>query len=808
MDEVLRSALQQYPRIEKHQKYLKPFGKQDVLGLLTLLAYRGIFEKGIHKMAIDGLAELGEEGIEELKKVLEGSYSFPDKDSAKYINRQQYEEYAILALGMLGGRESAEILGKVAQTSGDISDVFEVSKPVKDFLLSAGRDKLRNKRFRACLSLGMMQDRENIPILKQVLQEEKDKYVRSAASVALYLCGGQMAVDALRMGIDQPRSFPHAKSFALVSLGALGASDPLQEMKAALCSEHPEVRIASSFALAHLINKRVSTGRDCSDLRNIYLTAMWREEDLLTRRRMSVSLLALDSPQAVAMFDKFLYEWRDPFVSAVASIAFALSSPLKTAEVVPILPVDQEPVVEKARMYAIAMAMQDDRRKLALDMASEEDSLLRALGIFAVARTCGKDAIRELEKHRFSRSDSMITAVYAWCSVIYEGEKGYEAAKYLVKCDDALARAVGLVALGAKSGKQALETLALYKPDKKGGDVQCRNLSLALMEAWPLVSAVREGLDDSNGRVRAATCVSLGLLDQTGVEEILHEVAKKDIDGKARAYSNLALSLMSFEPDEAGAVIETIKKLFAEEKDYLSRCWMCLALSRFHDSREALNLLLDALEDPHSDVKAMAAISIGLLGETSVSTELRNHIGKHKNSPIGYAGYIGLGLLGQPENVSYFLRDFELATNPQEYCAMSFGLAKSMKERQAELLFRLVMSDDIFTREYAVKTLGMIEDLSEDERIKIITLLSDYEEEKRKESRSFKEDSLIRFHTAVVRYALGDSSAIKVAVETMREKDFYLEKTNDMDWITLFDPINASLPVYYRVKPFYWSDTD
>jgi HEAT repeat protein len=265
---------------------------------------------------------------------------------------------------------------------------------------------------------------------------------------------------------------------------------------------------------------------------------------------------------------------------------------------------------------------------------------------------------------------------------------------------------------------------------------------------------------------------------------------------------------MTLEGSEAELAVDALVELLEKEKSYLARCWICLSLSRFPDSRKALNALLGALKDPHSDVKAMAVISLGLLGETAVAGDIKTHISRQKGTPVGFAGFAGLGLLRNPDLTSYFLMDFEFASSPQEYEAMSFGLGKTLRDNQVELLFRLVESKDFFTREYAIRTLGMVEGLSEVERRKVIALLSDYPETIRKKDRSFKEDSINRFYASIIRAAMGDRSAVKDAMEAMRQKDFYLKQMNEMDWTVLMDPINDELPTYYRIKPFFWSDTD
>jgi HEAT repeat protein len=265
---------------------------------------------------------------------------------------------------------------------------------------------------------------------------------------------------------------------------------------------------------------------------------------------------------------------------------------------------------------------------------------------------------------------------------------------------------------------------------------------------------------------------------------------------------------MTLKGEDRANAIEGLLWAATNEKHYHPKCWAVMALSRFPDSPDAMRALQVAAGDQHKDVKATAAIALGLSGEKRFATELKTLAARNKGTPVQYAAQLGIGLLRDRGSVSWYLLDFEFAENPLQYSAMSYGMAQSMEDDQAALLFRLVRSDDVFTREAAVKTLGMIGDLKPESRREISALLASYESEKKAERRSFGEDPLTSFYAGVVRAALGDRNALNAVAEAMLDRGFYLEFSNEVSWSSVMDPLNDRLPVHYRVRPFHWSDTD
>ncbi|MFA4986510.1 MAG: HEAT repeat domain-containing protein [Candidatus Brocadiia bacterium] len=210
----------------------------DVVRLLAMSAYCEMFEKGIQQIAFDALRGMGDKGRDVLLSIVEGKYTFDKAIKTNVFTPEWYGEAAVRALGYVGGDKAEEaLLGLLA-------------------------DKAMNRRFWACDALGRIGKPASLKALEGVLTADSDKFVRSAAAVAIARIGGKDAVAALRKGYSIAKDLTEARAYITLALGYVGACDPSQEVRTdpaiteciriALADGKPEIRCAAVLALGFL----------------------------------------------------------------------------------------------------------------------------------------------------------------------------------------------------------------------------------------------------------------------------------------------------------------------------------------------------------------------------------------------------------------------------------------------------------------------------------------------------------------------------------------------------------------------------
>jgi len=224
-----------------------------------------------------------------------------------------------------------------------------------------------------------------------------------------------------------------------------------------------------------------------------------------------------------------------------------------------------------------------------------------------------------------------------------------------------------------------------------------------------------------------------------------------------------------------------------------------LVLSTSPENRLAFEPERNGKGDTNSDAQAMAAISLGMFGNPSAARDIKTLIANSRRTPLAYAGYIALGMLHDKTFVNDLLSEFEAAGNTDELEALAFAIARCSDSETYAAILPYVENEDIYLREGAVKCLGMMNGLSEEARKEAIKKLTKLEKD---------DDALIRFLAAVVRYSFGDKNGLPKALEAVTDNSFYLDSKEDMDWTALMRLINSTMPEFYRLPPYFWSEDE
>ena len=270
----------------------------------------------------------------------------------------------------------------------------------------------------------------------------------------------------------------------------------------------------------------------------------------------------------------------------------------------------------------------------------------------------------------------------------------------------------------------------------------------------------------------------------------------------------MSLALLRIEKSDEAKIVDALVKIAKSDKHSMPRAYAAFMLSLFPDNRKAFTAVLDKLNDKHSDVKAFASLSLGLFRRPSSARELRAIIAAKRGSPMANAAYIGLGLLEDSTNANLLVSDFGTVYTPADLEAISFAIARSSDGQTWKSILPYLSMEDAYVREYAVKCLSMMTGLSIEARDAIIAQLLQYKKNFRSRRRKFEEDPVVRFYISVLRYSLGDRSSIGEILDSLYSNEFSLVNTEEMDWLSVFRPINRHFPRNYKIRPIFWSDFD
>ncbi len=791
--------LVEYPSLEDAQ-YITPLTIEDLPRLLTLLDYRGLYDKGIHKIALDNIKLLGKPAMELLIDFVLGKKQLNTSKCAKYLNKFQFRELAVRALSELTEDEQtagvvAALLSEPYRNENTASAAEAVSALIKD--------NERRIRFWASMSLANMKPSNYLSTFVKLLEEDKEKYVKCAGALGISAIHEQKAINALRSA-KIGRSHYHARTFAVAALGLIGSADPVEELQNALVSQNGNVRTAAVLAIGYLIHKRANTHKDYSELIDILRGAFLSEFDGAVRRSFALSLFVIDNYEVLEELKRTMKEFRDPVIHSLYALAHAKTGIIKDIESIYRLPAGKGELFARALGYTDALLLGTSRDKIISDMLRDDSPVIRAAAIMMLDKFNLSAARAILREFRLD-ADPMLNRAVAFSASVYFGKTDFDFSKKILNGRDEAAKAVAYIGIGFLNNSDALSYLTSDKPSDSELR-KCHSLAMSLMGGFPLFTDLCDFLKDEKEQVRAAACTALAMLDQPASLDKILDIVKNDKGYKARAYAMASLPLLTIPKERQQEVVEVLGNASKNDKHYMPRAYAVMMLSLFSDNRIAFNYARDALEDKHSDVKATAALAMGMFKSFSAARELRNITQKYAGTPFGQAAYYGLGIIGSKSNASLLVADFAASLLEDDLEAIAFAVGQSAAADSYLGMSEFFKDYDTVVRSRAVKCLGMMRDLPEESRRDAIKLLEEYKKYHEKRSKTFQEEMNVQFYSAVIRYTFGKRSAIKDVLDTVNHPNFLAENQVNMDWDSLMEPVNDRFPKWYKMKPFYWTD--
>lgn len=383
-------------------------------------------------------------------------------------------------------RRAVEELGKSADER-NVGPLSEVLRNDRDFLV----------RSAAADALGALRSKQGVAPLIAALRDSNAE-VRTSAALALARLNDPSAASALRPLLKDAEAL--VRSAAAQALGKINAADALPELTALLSDPEPEVRTGAAEALGALANPRAVDG----------LILALADKNLYVRSRSATALGKIGDARAVPPIVELL---KDADRTVRASAADALGKFRDRRAVQPLIDAlrDRDGFVRQNAAFALGKIGDESAADALADCLRDEDGRVRgravdALGVLAVPRTVEtvSDALRD--------SDSLVRTQAAQALGNYKEERAVDALVQALSEADPILR------------RRAVESLGKIGENK----------------ALP---ALQSAIADANPTVRSSAVAAFARVGKAGAVPTLIETLKSD-DAQTRNAAAFALGQM------------------------------------------------------------------------------------------------------------------------------------------------------------------------------------------------------------------------------------------------------------------------
>ncbi|MEM1180236.1 MAG: HEAT repeat domain-containing protein, partial [Acidobacteriota bacterium] len=474
----------------------------------------------------------------------------------------------------------------------------------------------------ASRSLGLVGTREAAGRLAELLVEDADGHVRSAAAIALGFIGGESHVPGLMRTLDDPSRF--VRSAAAKSLGLLRGEEATTRLER-MVDEDPDTRTQDSAVWALGL---VGSGGSDRLIKRLSL------EDPFSRGAAARSLGWREERNAVPHLCRLLdvANEKDPINRGSAATALGqIGDPIAVDPLVKVL----DPAKEKDSVVrgsaATALGQTGDPSAIAyllpvLDPLKEKDSVTRGSAARALGRIGSPGAVRSLLPVLDpSREKDSVTRRSAATALGQIGDSSAVGALVSMldpsREPDSVARGCAATALGQLGDPTAAEALLF------------------------LLDARRE--ENSINRAIAAT--ALGQLGDPAAVRSLVSVLDPDNEESAAVRGSAATALGQLgDPSAVEALVCALNP--ENEEDTAVRGSAATALGHIGDvaSIGALMLKLDSENEKNAAVRGGAATALGHLGDPAAVGALVSRLDprKEKGADARGSAVTALGQLG------------------------------------------------------------------------------------------------------------------------------------------------------------------
>lgn len=388
-------------------------------------------------------------------------------------------------------RRAVEELGKSADER-NVGPLSEVLRNDRDFLV----------RSAAADALGTLRSRQGVAPLVAALRDSNAE-VRTSAALALARLNDPSAVSALRPLLKDAEAL--VRSAAAQALGKLNAADALPELTALLADAEPEVRTGAAEALGALASPRAVDS----------LIAALADKNLYVRSRSATALGKIGDARAVPAIVELL---KDADRTVRASAADALGKFRDRRAVQPLIDAlrDRDGFVRQNAAFALGKIGDESAADALADCLRDEDGRVRgravdALGVLAVPRTVEtvSDALRD--------SDPLVRTQAAQALGNYKEERAVDALVQALSEADPILRRRAVESLGKIGENKALPALQSAMADANPTVRSSAVAAFARVGKTTAVPTLIETLKSDDAQTRNAAAFALGQMKSNDV---------------------------------------------------------------------------------------------------------------------------------------------------------------------------------------------------------------------------------------------------------------------------------------------------
>jgi HEAT repeat protein len=311
------------------------------------------------------------------------------------------------------------------------------------------------------------------------------------------------------------------------------------------------------------------------------------------------------------------------------------------------------------------------------------------------------------------RKDEVRAAAVVALGLVGEGEMG--AVKTLLDIftghDEARIRALAVTSLG-KLG------VTEYKP-------RGRRKGINLVRKFESMLKKKETKD----YIRQSLAMILGRFGDAETIGKLQQVARLDKNKAVRSFALLSLAQIKKDEKKKASVREFLRRVLKKEKDNIVRAYAALAVGLSQDPEGAKILREIFTGREHFDVRAAAAVGLGILKDADALPELGREIKNPRGGgDVRRFACIALGMIGDKAAGKYLKSILKDVNVPYLRWSAAIGLAKLGDKSCIPQLVKNLDDGSRITKEAAIRAIGYYRDETQ-----IKPLMDHFGKEKSKE---------------------------------------------------------------------------